>query len=139
MKRQKRCGVIYHHLDVNNELWFLVVVGRQEGHISFPKGCKMHFESEKECALRELREETGICERPELLVESVNVNGNTYFTLMSSHKFFVNQHMITDLREVERAEWMTVSSLLSQLNKCNKDIRRWISRLCLDQSSLSDN
>lgn len=139
MKRQKRCGVIYHHLDVNNELWFLVVVGRQEGHISFPKGCKMHFESEKECALRELREETGISEIPDLLVESVNVNGNTYFTLMSSHKFFIHQHMITDIREVERAEWMTVSSLLAQLNKCNKDIRRWISRLCLDQSSLLDN
>ena len=136
MKRQKRCGVIYHHLDPHNELWFLVVIGRQEGHISFPKGCKMYFESERECALRELCEETGINEDPEKLVESVNVNGNTYFTLMSSHKFLIDQRAITDIREVERTEWMTATSLLAQMNKCNKDIRRWISRLCLDQSSL---
>ncbi len=99
----------------------------------------MHFESDKDCALRELREETGIAENPDLLQESVNVNGNTYFTLMSSHKFSINQSSITDVREVERAEWMSVTALLAVINKCNKDIRRWISRLYLDQSFPSSN
>lgn len=45
---------------VREEEWFFVLVEETDGHCGFPKGHLEKDESEKEAALREIREETGI-------------------------------------------------------------------------------
>ena len=127
-KKQKRCGVIYMHIDASDCVWFLLVRGKRMGHLSFPKGSKNGNESDKECALRELREETGITEDPDLLSQYVNINGNTYFTLVSKTKFHLDQAKIEDKNEVASVEWLSIQDIHLDA-KCNKDVRRWIQRI----------
>lgn len=127
-KKQKRCGVIYMHIDNLDCVWFLLVRGKRMGHLSFPKGSKNKSENDKDCALRELREETGIVEDPELLSQYVNINGNTYFTLISKVKFYLDQTKIEDKNEVASVEWMSIQNIHLDA-KCNKDVRRWIQRI----------
>jgi 8-oxo-dGTP pyrophosphatase MutT (NUDIX family) len=127
-KKQKRCGVIYMHIDNFNQVWFLLVRGKRMGHLSFPKGSKNGLESDKECALRELREETWIVEDPDLLSQYVNINGNTYFTLVSKTKFSLDQSKIEDKNEVASVEWLSIQDIHLD-SKCNKDVRRWIQRI----------
>ena len=100
-KKTKRCGVIYMHIDNESKVWFLLVRGKKQGHLSFPKGSKQSEEMDKECAIRELKEETGINENPELLSQFVNINGNTYYTLISRNKFYLDQSKIEDKNEID--------------------------------------
>lgn len=57
-KREKSCGGIVYKL-INNELYFLLLK-HNKGHWSFPKGHMEEGETEKETALREIKEETGL-------------------------------------------------------------------------------
>jgi 8-oxo-dGTP pyrophosphatase MutT (NUDIX family) len=58
--RRNRCygGILRRHHD--NREQFLLVKGRQTGIWSFPKGHSNKGETALECALREIREETGL-------------------------------------------------------------------------------
>ncbi len=57
MKKEKSCGsIIYKYSD--NDLLFLVIK-QTKGHYSFPKGHVEENETERETALREVKEETG--------------------------------------------------------------------------------
>lgn len=57
-KREKSCGGIVYKL-INNELYFLLLK-HNKGHWSFPKGHMEEGETERETALREIKEETGL-------------------------------------------------------------------------------
>lgn len=57
MKKEKSCGSIIYKYS-GNELLFLVIK-QTKGHYSFPKGHVEENETERETALREVKEETG--------------------------------------------------------------------------------
>ena len=59
MDFEKSCGaVIYRKIDENLE--FLTISHRNDGHWGFPKGHVEKNESEEEAAIREVSEETGL-------------------------------------------------------------------------------
>ena len=58
MKQEKSCGVI-PYIVINNEIRF-VLVKQNNGFICFPKGHVEEGETERDTALRELKEETGL-------------------------------------------------------------------------------
>lgn len=59
MKREKSCGVLVLRQQ-EDELYVVLLRHRFGGHWSFPKGHVEAGESERQTALREVREETGL-------------------------------------------------------------------------------
>lgn len=59
MDKEKSCGALVCRRE-NNKLQILVLKHRMGGHWSFPKGHVESRETERETALREVREETGL-------------------------------------------------------------------------------
>ena len=77
MKREKSCGALV--VRKNGENFDLVLLRhRFGGHWSFPKGHVEAGESERQTALREVREETGLAIR---LLEQLDAAGNLRFIL----------------------------------------------------------
>ena len=60
MKKEKSCGAIVFYLKENKEE-ILLIKHANSGHWSFPKGHVEADETETETALREIKEETGVC------------------------------------------------------------------------------
>ncbi len=60
MEKEKSCGAIICHRD-GESLKILILKHRLGGHWSFPKGHVEPGESERATALREIKEETGLC------------------------------------------------------------------------------
>lgn len=58
MKTEKSCGAVVFTI-INNSIKY-VIVESKEGYYGFPKGHMEKNETEKETALREIREETGL-------------------------------------------------------------------------------
>ncbi len=71
MKQEKSCGAIV----IDNEK--VLVVKHNAGHVSFPKGHMEKGETEKETAIREVKEETGI---------DIEVDTNYRYTISYSPK-----------------------------------------------------
>lgn len=59
MKREKSCGAVVYRME-EGEPMLLLLRHRHGGHWSFPKGHVEGDETEKETAVREVLEETGI-------------------------------------------------------------------------------
>lgn len=59
MKHEKSCGAIVYR-GAGNQLRLLILRHRYGGHWSFPKGHVEAGETERQTALREVREETGL-------------------------------------------------------------------------------
>lgn len=60
---KKTCGcVMYTELD--GERKYLLIENKDSGHIGFPKGHVEYGESELQTAVREVKEETGLCAEP---------------------------------------------------------------------------
>lgn len=60
MIKEKSCGAIICHFDKPNDMKILLIKHKNGGHWSFPKGHVEFGESEKQTALREIKEETGL-------------------------------------------------------------------------------
>lgn len=56
---EKSCGVVIYR-EINNDLEFLTISHRYDGHWGFPKGHVEGNESEEETAIREVCEESGL-------------------------------------------------------------------------------
>ncbi|MBD3156509.1 NUDIX domain-containing protein [Candidatus Peregrinibacteria bacterium] len=59
MMHEKSCGLVVYHKNLHGEIVFLLL-HYPEGHWEFPKGHVESDENEKQTALREVQEETGI-------------------------------------------------------------------------------
>jgi len=59
MKFEKSCGVVIYRR-MGEELEFLSISNRNDGHWGFPKGHVENGESEEQTAIREVYEETGL-------------------------------------------------------------------------------
>jgi len=101
----KKCGVIIYN---NMSERYLCVKGRKSGKWGFPKGHMEYGESEKETALRELKEETGINLHHDMLKERIRFKNNIYFFIDTSIHYATNIH---DHREIEKLEWFTFTEM----------------------------
>ena len=114
----------------NNKV--LLVKGRQgEGKWSFPKGHRESYDtSPLDCALRELKEETGLSLRGNFQMAKKFRAGEYYV-------FFVREELRVspeDRREIEEAKWFTVEEM-TELNK-NVDVSMFtqeVHRLALQE------
>lgn len=59
MNFEKSCGVVIYS-EIGENLEFLIISDKNDGHWGFPKGHVEKDESEEQTAIREVREETGL-------------------------------------------------------------------------------
>lgn len=111
--KEKSCGSIIFKYD-EEKLLFLVIK-QTLGHFSFPKGHVEESESEKDTALREVKEETGFdisfvgdfrevityCPKPRVLKDVVFFLGNVIDGVMTPQK-----------DEVSLIEWLSYEDAL---------------------------
>jgi 8-oxo-dGTP pyrophosphatase MutT (NUDIX family) len=119
-RRLKVYGVVC--ISSNNR--FLLVRGRKTGIWSFPKGHLSGNETSQECALRELREETGI-----------QIPYNTFYL---SRKLFAGEYYFyrveeepvvvpSDSFEISEGGWFTLEEMRTL--HCNADIINLMNRI----------
>lgn len=120
-QRDHSFGIIPFHRDENG--WHFLLIKHNEGHWSFPKGHKETGESDKEAAMRELKEETGI--------KNCKIVGNNYFIekytferdggkIEKTVKFFLEEvnkeHSINlQKKEISEYKWLTFEEALKTL------------------------
>jgi ADP-ribose pyrophosphatase YjhB (NUDIX family) len=100
---------VYGIILINSQGHVLLVRGRKEGKWSFPKGHKKRGESDIQCALRELAEETGILLSP-------TFQQPTYHKLAKAGYFLYTVDdscyaCVNDPQEIEEVAWWPVLDL----------------------------
>lgn len=100
---------------------FIVVKGKYSGIWSLPKGrMSCETETEEECALREVYEETGIKLETIQGLPRIVLGRNVYFIMHTTKEEFKN-FVIHDNYEVSEVCWKSVSEL--RRVQANKDLR----------------
>lgn len=125
---------VYGAVCMSQENRILVVKGRKSGKWSFPKGHKNGSETYLGCALRELREETGLD-----LKGMAPIGCHRFTKEGGEYYFFIMPEETTpeprDLAEVEEAGWYSVDDL--KRSKCNVDVSCFL-RLMKQQRARSE-
>ena len=124
-QNSKRCGVIFvdsRENEVGNMVYsFIVVRGKESGIHSFPKGrVSTETESEEDCAIREVYEETGIVLTSVHILPRIVLGRNVYFIYHTSKEHF-STFEVHDTDEVAETGWKTTDELSKLV--CNKDLR----------------
>lgn len=133
-KQIESCGIICRYI-CGNEVYVLVVKGQIGQKWGFPKGNKLDYETEEECAMRETYEETGLLIELDESAVRVPLTRNVYFICtfysifdtqfgtrcMSPSVLEPSEHTETD--EIEDVRWMTLSQLQKRRDVCNKDLK----------------
>jgi 8-oxo-dGTP pyrophosphatase MutT (NUDIX family) len=101
---------VYGCICISSTNKVLLVKGRQgEKKWSFPKGHREVFDtSPLHCALRELREETGLVLR-ETFVTSKKYRAGEYYIFSVPEEYKVSPH---DTKEIEETQWFSMNELL---------------------------
>lgn len=127
MKTEKSCGaVVFRESEGNTE--FLVISHESDGHWCFPKGHIEKNESEKETALREILEETGLeVELVEGFKESIYYNPKP--DIKKEVVFFLSKADKTKVKlqteEIKAYKWLKYEEALSKVTFENsKEILR---------------
>lgn len=102
----------------------LLVLGKRHNKWSFPKGSKEPKETIKECALRELREETGIKNTDIQLKDQYFIDRKYLYFI----GYLINDEVKTkifDKREIKQVSWKKIKNISSQdyRNKCNASLK----------------
>jgi bis(5'-nucleosidyl)-tetraphosphatase len=117
----KRSGVIMFSKS-NGTTRILVVEGKDSGIYSFPKGKMKYYETEEECALRELKEETGIELKSLKGSFKTKFGTNNYFLLYTDENKYKEFDIKDDNFEIKSVSWKTIEELKTLI--CNKDLRK---------------
>jgi 8-oxo-dGTP pyrophosphatase MutT (NUDIX family) len=132
--RKKRCGIILityltkPRKFMSEGLSILLVRGRDSGIWSLPKGVINEGESEEQCAVREMFEETGIKVMLHSDSAKIDIGGNIYYFVniigseMSDEDLvaFENQRLVT-YDEIDKVSWVSFKDM--KYIDCNKDLR----------------
>jgi len=120
-----RCQKVYGCICMSGEGRILLVKGRMSGKWSLPKGHMEAWESDLQCALRELREETQI-------VPDCQYSSYKKFSAGGYFVFFFKDEPTPSCQgsqEIEEVRWCSVEEL--DKLKCNVDLnlfKRWLQR-----------
>lgn len=99
----------------------LLVRGLKEGKWGPPKGHKENHERHWECALREIREETGLVLDCPVIPPSIDINGYTFYLMQIEQ----DQNLtVLDQREICDVGWWPIDDLPAESNSFLKQIHR---------------
>ena len=136
---EKSCGSIIYRKDESDAYKYLIILHavNRGGHWDFPKGKVEQGESEKETALREVLEETGLSIsmkndfREEVTYEPApNVMKTVVFFLAHPD----NMRITLAKEEIEDFEWLSYEEALQQLTFQNaKDLLQKAHKYLLEQ------
>jgi ADP-ribose pyrophosphatase YjhB (NUDIX family) len=121
-EKWKKQDITRENQNYNSKIYsFITVKGKTSGIWSLPKGRMSNdTETEEECALREVYEETGIKLQSVENLPRIVIGRNVYFIYHTSKKEF-NTFEIHDKEEVSTVAWNTTEELRNMT--CNKDLR----------------
>lgn len=103
----KRAGII---LNCNNS--FLLVKSNTNKKWSFPKGCIEPDENELVCALRELKEETGVdIDMDSDFYHDKRIYGDTIYFYYKTNRDMFNSKFIFDKNEILAVNWFNENEL----------------------------
>lgn len=101
----------------------LLVLGKTHNKWSFPKGSKENNESIRECALRELEEETGITKDKIKLTNQYFIDKEYLYFIGNLNNEKVKLE-IKDKREIKKVEWKSIKSISTKERKqCNTSLK----------------
>lgn len=118
---------------INKKGEVLLVRGRLGGKWSFPKGHKHRGESDLQCALRELKEETGIVPASNNPMRSYKLAKATYFFFNIEEDYQLSIH---DTLEIDCVQWWPLHSL--PMFNCNVDVNMFRSLLRANPIGFND-
>lgn len=121
MKKEKSCGAIV--LKKENDEFKVLLLKHQKGHISFPKGHVENGETEKETAIREIKEETNLDVK---FIEgfrkviSYSPKENVLKDVVYFLAYPLNNDLVIEEKEIKEAYWVSLKEAFD-LNTHNND------------------
>lgn len=111
MDIERSCGAVIYRKE-QNSIYYLVIQHLNEGHWGFPKGHMEEGETERETAIREIKEETGL----EVMLEHNFITRIHYFLKNGTPKevtFFLGAAKFYTVNiqaaEVKDYKWLTLN------------------------------
>jgi len=129
-KRRKCCGGIILNIDdVKDTIFVLVVLGRMSKKWGLPKGGLEEEETYEECALREIKEETGLTYSLCDFKERIKIHSTYYFVINKEDRKLERGPI--DTREIAAIKWLRLTDIkkLSEKNLVNRELRDLCNKL----------
>ena len=139
MKFEKSCGaVVYRYSD--GAIEFLSVRSKAYGHWGFPKGHVEMGESEKETAIREVLEETGLC-IPLCNEFRIKIKYSPMKGTSKEVVFFIGKFLDGDVNiqqdEIQDYEWLNYCKTLELLTfDTDKNVLNEVNNIILNSHSI---
>jgi len=134
MNKEISCGAIIFRKN-NKEMQFLLIYSKRNNAWGFPKGHIEPGESEKEAALREIKEETGIDDlafvegfREEDIYKAISNRGPHNGTAIEKHSIYYlcktqTSVIKVDEEEISSFKWLRLQDVYSvEMHKSTKQI-----------------
>ncbi len=129
-KRRKCCGGIILNIDdIKGTIYVLVVLGRMSKKWGLPKGGLEEEETYEECALREIKEETGLTYSLCDFKERIKIHSTYYFVINKDDRKIERGPI--DTREIAAIKWLRLTDIkkLSEKNLLNRELRDLCNKL----------
>lgn len=120
MKKEKSCGAIV--LKKENDEFKVLLLKHQKGHISFPKGHVENGETEKETAIREIKEETNLDVK---FIEgfrkviSYSPKENVLKDVVYFLAYPLNNDLVIEEKEIKEAYWVSLKEAFDLITHNN--------------------
>jgi ADP-ribose pyrophosphatase YjhB (NUDIX family) len=125
-----KCGVILLYFDNTKNEWYTVMIHQNASNFwGFPKGSIEKNENKFNCALRELKQETGISfnyannvdlEKNMIKYKPIDYSGQLYFVVKVKNKIDLTRKKIKDKNEISDLKWINLIDLVKNDEKTIK-------------------
>ncbi len=129
-KRRKCCGGIIFNIDQKRKIiYILVVLGRLSKKWGLPKGGIERNETYEKCAIREIKEETGLDYTECDLKERIKIHSTYYYMILKKSKKIGSGPI--DKREIAKIKWIPINYIkeLNKYDKVNRELRDLLKKI----------